>query len=303
MKSLRVETRVNAQPMTLACVSGLQLDVVVTSARVAAVKHTARIELRPGGCGAHVARVADAEGVRCYVIGAQANHLAAWTAQELLQLGAVPLIVPKAGSGAAVSVALPTGAPGLQQLFVQRLALRPADLTPAALAVLAGAEVVIMGPMAPVDNGLIALHRLVASTAKYAALLPHPDLIASARFAEVASWFDYVQFNHEEACVLDRGVADLLRLALRLRWLLRGQTECCLTAGRRRGWLWAATGNGWHWVPLVPTATLAVNDLGPGYAFAAKYLIERRLRHAPADQAVVAACECARRWVAGLPLA
>jgi sugar/nucleoside kinase (ribokinase family) len=259
----------------------------------------ARILRGVGGNGPNGARAAVAEGMSCGVVCTQGAEMVPLLCQMLQAEGIRPYVIPRDGGGAALTLAVPNGTPGVMDLWVQRLTpnLRVAELSNDVLAAIHGADIVALGPMANVDAETLELLALIAQLAKFSLLVPHPELVRHPRFGEVAGRFKVVALNGSEAAQVDPGADGPAEHALRLRHLVGEEVELVITNGGGPGLVWA----GRHWLRFQPPAVNVVNDTGAGDVFSTVFAIWRQRGASPLE-AAEHAMAAAARWISGLPL-
>ena len=153
------------------------------------------------------------------------------------------------------------------------------------------------------DGDTLALHWYIAGKAEFRAWFPHPNQVKHESFAEVARLYDYVQMNAMEAALLDPHVADLEKLALRLRWLLEEKVEFAITnGGDGEGLLWAQDNGRFGWHKIRPEQVRVLSDVGAGDTWGSAYLISRRFFAENAANACAWAGQTVARSISGQPL-
>jgi len=281
--------------------SNPQLDWIVTQVtKTGGRKHPATFgPVHLGGAGSNGARVAMAEGICPAIIGVQGEDVIELVQAKLRDMGVLSYLFGR-HDGTGITFGMPNGKPGQFDLYVQRPTppIRLSELVGAPADLVRNVRAMFMGPVSTPDDETMEVHKHVAELAAYSVLQPHPDLIRSKSFCEIAQNFDFLALNASEARILDPSVEDTDRLALRLRGVIGEDVEFAITNGAARGLMWADG----HWWEIAPPKVPTVNDVGAGDAFVVALVIERLFKGQSVPLALARAVETAARWVSGQPL-
>ncbi len=274
----RVTQQIHGTPedIKISVISSIPMDLsVLVNSQQSGPKQQATIAARLGGPAANAAPIFRANNISACVIGAQACTLSGWVRQKASELGLQSIVVDRPGEP-ALTIAIPNGHVGSFALFVQRVSpLMVHELNGAPTAAIASADLVIVGPM-PANHPEtfdVLGHVVQIARDRYRALLPHPSLITSSQFRDVARRFNFLAVNRNEAALLDSSTTDIEKHALRMRHLLGEHSEFVITNSGARGLLYAEG----SWFVIDPPPVNVVSDIGAGDSWATGYLIARQL--------------------------
>jgi sugar/nucleoside kinase (ribokinase family) len=255
-------------------------------------KQDARFQDGVGGSAFKLARHGPVNGIPTAVIMAQgAGWASHYCREKAAQQGLRLLLQERDGDGPALSIILPNGQPGRNDIYTQRMAPPTvAELTPEMAEALGVAQVVVAGPMAfSAETQQLLFHLPALAPQAFLALLPHPSLLGAPSFALLAPRYHYVQVNADESRLLDGAASDLVLNARRLSFLVGEESACAVTNGAERGFLWA---NG-RWLDIRPKKVDLIDDTACGDSFAAAFPIGWRLLGLGVEGALLYAVEAA----------
>lgn len=233
-------------------------------------------------------------GVGSAVIAVQAGDGTADFCRRWLALRSVrALLVERVGMPPRVYVSIENIHPMAEEVYWQGVgALAVDDLTPEMHRVLGCARVLIVGAMALTrETWELLLHLPSLASSAYRALLVDETLAGDSRFTSIALGYDYVQVSETVSRLLHGATTDVVKNAMRLRYLTGGRRDCAVLSEQFDGWLWC-DGSWWRIAKLSGLRsrwkTKRREEL-----FGSAFVLARRLNRLGAAEAVAYAVQVA----------
>lgn len=166
-----------------------------------------------------------------------------WLAGRLVRV----LLVDRVDMPPRVCISIENRHPRVEEVYWQGVgALAVDDLSPEMHRLLGCARVLIVGAMELTrETWELLLHLPSLACGAYRALLVDETLAGDSRFTSIALGYDYVQVSETVGRLLHGATTDVVKNAMRLRYLTGGRRDCAVLSERSDGWLWC-DGSWWR---------------------------------------------------------
>ncbi len=266
-------------PLVVVGEASVHISVERPSTYLAGCPIHADVSFAVEGIAATATGIGVANGVTPVVIAVQSGDgFGEWCRQWLRRRGVRSLLLQRLDAGPRVSVSIDNKRRGTEEVYTQTIApLSVDELSPEMCWTLQGARVLIVGSMRLWrETWWLLLHLPDLAPDAYRALIVDESLVGHYSFVSIALGYQYVQVSASVSRLLHGGTNDLVKNALRLRYLTGGRRDCVVIDVRHGGWAWCD--GSWWQIEALGLVRGRLDERRTEELFGSAFVVGRRIR-------------------------